>query len=189
MENASKALIIAGEILIGILILSLASYMVILFGNFSKNMNEQMSATEIRSFNVKFSNFSGRSNISMQEIATIVNFAKQSNSNYGVSLENPGPYFVDVKINGVSILDKSINTLLEDNKNTIYYSCNIELSQIEIENSEDGKIIIKAKRNYKNSDITYNEGTGLVNMINFHLINDTDYANAILQGATIEWKN
>ena len=39
MENASKALIIAGEILIGVLILSLASYIVIQFGNFSRNMN------------------------------------------------------------------------------------------------------------------------------------------------------
>lgn len=187
MENASKALIIAGEILIGVLILSLASYMLIQFGNFSKNMNEQMSLTEIRAFNVKFTKFSERANISMQEIASIVNFANKSNSNYGVSLGDP--YFVDVKINGVSILDKPINNLLEDNKNTIYYSCNIELSKIEIENSENGKIIIKAKRNYKNSDITYNEGTGLINMINFNKIDDTDYANAILQGATITWKN
>ena len=54
MENASKALIIAGEILIGVLILSLASYIVIQFGNFSRNMNEQISATEIRTFNVNF---------------------------------------------------------------------------------------------------------------------------------------
>ena len=187
MENASKALIIAGEILIGILILSLASYMIILFGNFSKNMNEQMSATEIRTFNVKFTNFSERANISMQEIASIVNFAKQSNDKYNAI---PGdPYYVDVKIDGNSVLDDSINDFLEGNKNNSYYSCNIILSQISVQTLEDGLLSISAKRNVTNSDITYNEGTGLVNMINFHLINDTDYANAILQGATIEWKN
>lgn len=187
MENASKALIIAGEILIGVLILSLASYMIIQFGNFSKNMNEQMSATEIRTFNVKFTNFSERANISMQEIATIVNFAKQSNNNYNAK---PGDsYYVDVKIDGKSVLDDSINEFLEENKNNSYYSCNIILFQINVKTLDDGKINITAKRNYTDSDITYNEGTELVNMINFHLINDTDYANAILQGATIEWKN
>ena len=187
MENASKALIIAGEILIGILILSLASYMIIQFGNFSKNMNEQMSATEIRSFNVKFTNFSGRSNISMQEIATIVNFAKQSNNKYNVS---PGDaYYVDVKIDGSSVLDDSVNQFLEENNNTIYYSCNIVLSQIEVQTLDDNLISIRAKRNYIDNDITYNEATQLVNMINFHKIDNTDYANALLQGATIEWKN
>ena len=187
MENASKALIIAGEILIGILILSLASYIILQFGSFSKNMNEQMSATEIRSFNVKFTVFSERANISMQEIATIVNFAKQSNNKYNV---RPGDdYYVDVRIDGVSVLDDSINQFLEDNKNSMYYSCNITLSQIKVQTSEDGMLTISAKKNYTNSDITYNEGTGLVNMINFHEIDDTDYANALLQGATIIWKN
>ena len=157
MENASKALIIAGEILIGVLILSLASYMIIQFGNFSKNMNEQMSATEIRSFNVNFTNFSGRANISMQEIATIVNFAKQSNNNYNAK---PGdPYYVDVKIDGNSVLNNPINNFLEDNKNTKYYSCNIILSQISVHTLDNGMLSISAKRNYTNNDITYNEGT------------------------------
>lgn len=186
MENASKALIIAGEILIGVLILSLASFMLVQFGNFSKKMNEQMSFAEIRNFNVKFTNFSERANISMQEIATIVNFAKQNNENYNVVLGDP--YFVDVKINGVSVLDKSINEFLEGNKNSKYYSCNIKLSNISIETLENGELSINAKKSSAN-DITYNENTGLVNMINFNEINDEDYSNALLQGATIVWKN
>lgn len=187
MENASKALIIAGEILIGVLILSLASYIIIQFGSFSKNMNEQMSAAEIRSFNVKFTSFSERANISMQEIATIVNFAKQSNNKYNAK---PGDsYYVDVRIDGVSVLDDSIIGFLEDNKNTKYYSCNITLSQIDVQTLDNGNLTISAKKNNLNSDITYNEGTELVNMINFHEIDNTDYANALLQGATIIWKN
>ena len=184
MENASKALIIAGEILIGVLILSLASYIIIQFGSFSKNMNDQISATEIRSFNVKFTSFSERCNISMQEIATIVNFAKQSNNKYNA--KQGDAYYVDVKIDGISVLGDSINQFLEDNKNTIYYSCNII---IDIQNVDDGNNTIKARKSILNSDITYNEGTELVNMINFHEIDNTDYANALLQGATIIWKN
>lgn len=187
MENASKALIIAGEILIGVLILSLASYIVIQFGNFSRNMNEQISATEIRTFNVNFTNFSGRANISMQEIASIINYAKQSNSNY--EAEPGDEFYVDVQIDGSSVLDDSINDLLAQNKNDKVYSCNVTLSQITTQTSDDGKVTISAKRTFNESDITYNESTTMVNLINFHEINDTDYANALLQGATITWKN
>ena len=187
MENASKALIFVGEILIGVLILSLASYIIIQFGSFSKNINEQMSAAEIRSFNVKFTSFSERANISMQEIATISNFAKQSNNRYNA---NPGDaYYVDVRIDGESVLDDSINEFLEDNKNTKYYSCNITLSKIDVQTLSDGNFTISAKKNNLNSDITYNVGTELVNMINFHEIDNAEYANALLQGATIIWKN
>ena len=57
MENASKALIIAGEILIGIAILSLASYIFIQFGTFSSNLNTQISETSITQFNVHFTNY------------------------------------------------------------------------------------------------------------------------------------
>ena len=107
MENASKAFIIAGEVLIGVLILSLASYIIVQFGNFSRNMNDQISETEVRSFNVRFTNFSGRANISMQEVASMINYAKQRNA----SLEaEPGDeYYIDVKVGGSSVLDQSIN--------------------------------------------------------------------------------
>ena len=187
MENASKALIIAGEILIGVLILSLASYIVIQFGNFSRNMNEQISATEIRTFNVNFTNFSGRANISMQEIASIINYAKQSNSNY--EAEPGDQFYVDVQIDGSSVLDDSINDLLAQNKNDTVYSCNVTLSQITTETGDDGTVTISARRTFSESDIIYGEGTTMVKSINFHTINDSDYANALLQGATITWKN
>ena len=39
MENSSKALIMAGEILIAILVLSLISYLTVMFGQFSAGMH------------------------------------------------------------------------------------------------------------------------------------------------------
>ena len=190
MENASKALIIAGEVLIGVLILTLASYIIVQFGNFSKNLNSQMSASEIRNFNVNFTNFSGRANIRIQEIATIVNFAKQNNDNYDVNQGDNSPFYVDVFIGDNSILNIPINQLLEQNKDKCY-SCNVSLSNITIENDSEGKTIISAKRNFYDTDIQYNEKqrTELVNKIIFHEVGNVDYANAILQGAIMEWKN
>ena len=73
MENASKALLIAGGVLITMLILVVA---VILYNSYS-NTSEQyiavMNATEISKFNNNFQVFVGRSNIKAQEIITLYN--------------------------------------------------------------------------------------------------------------------
>ena len=183
MENASKALIIAGEVLIGVLILSLASFVITQFGSFSRNLNNQMSETEIRSFNVNFTNFSGRANISMQEVATIINYAKKNNAEYEVGRNDP--YFVDVIIDDTSVVeDININEFLDTTKNNTYYSCNVQISNINTTNNENE---IRVNRRMTDGDIVYNESTRRVCSITFHSITNTTYINAILQHYTILW--
>lgn len=187
MENASKALIIAGEVLIGVLILSLASYMIIQFGNYSRNVNSQISEAEIRQFNVHFTNFSGRANISAQDVASLINYANKSNSDYEAQ---PGDdFYVDVLIDGSSMLrpDVNINSFLNSNRNTTYYYCNLTAFNVEDINDDTREITIKA--NDTDADITYNEGTSLVTRINLHPITDSDYANALLNGYNTIRKN
>ncbi len=188
MENASKALIIAGEILIGILVLSLAAYIITQFGSFSRNLNDQISETEISSFNVNFTNYSGRTNISMQEIATIINYAQKNNETY--EAEPGDDFYVDVMIGDVSILNENINQFLEQNKNTTYYSCNVNVTGISTTNNENE---IQARRTYTNSDIVYNENTRRVISIKFHPIGENEtsrnlYSTALLQKYNIVWK-
>ena len=187
MENASKALIIAGEVLIGVLILSLASYMIIQFGNYSRNVNSQISEAEIRQFNVHFTNFSGRANISAQDVASLINYANKSNSDYEAQ---PGDdFYVDVLIDGSTMLrpDVNINSFLNSNRNTTYYYCNLTAFNIDDINDDTREITIKA--NNTDADITYNEGTSLVTSIHFHSITDPDYANALLHGYNTIRKN
>ena len=43
MENASRALIIAGETLIAILVISLIVYSIVVFGKFSSEMNTKIA--------------------------------------------------------------------------------------------------------------------------------------------------
>lgn len=188
MENASKALIIAGEILIGVLVLSLAVYIITQFGSFSKNLNDQISETEIAQFNVNFTNCSGRTNISIQEIASIINFAKKNNETY--SAEPGDDFYVDVMINGTSLLNKNINNLLYENKNNIYYSCNTRVSSISTTSNENE---IQARKTSIDSDIIFNENTRRVVSINFYPIGDNEndrnlYATALLQKYNIVWK-
>lgn len=183
MENASKALIMAGEVLIGILILSLISYIVMSFGGFSKNLHEQMGEAQITNFNVHFTNYSGRANISAQEVASIVNFVKQHNEEYDAS--EGDDYYVDVSIDEESILNHNINEYLEENKNLTFYSCNCKIVLDSIDN-DNNKILLNKYERTDNGDIDYNNNTGLVTSIKFHKIENADYATAILKGYTLE---
>lgn len=181
MENASKALIIAGEILIGILILSLISYIVMQFGNFSKNVNSQISETETIRFNANFSIYENRANISIQDIATVINLTKHTNDEYEATYGDD--YYIDVCIDGISVLNENISVMLEHNRNNTYYYCNLSKPTI-IKSGND----LEIRANITNTDITYNENTGRVNKINFHPITDIDYVTALLYGNKIVWK-
>lgn len=183
MENASKALIIAGEILIGILILSLASYIIIQFGSFSKNLNTQISETAITEFNVHFTNYSGKANISAQNIVSVLNFANKSNQDY--EAQRGDAFFVDVCIDGTSVLNTNTNEFLRNN-NTKFYYCNLQTiknNDIEIDNNFK-KIQLKTKD--ITTDIEYSEETRQVTKIDFHVINSAEYSNAILSGYNLE---
>lgn len=184
MENATKALIIAGEILIGVLILSLASYIVFQFGSFSRKLNEEMSEAQITEFNVHFSIYDKKAGISAQSIASLINFAKQHNQKY--EAEPGDDYYVDIKVDNVSIMNTyadDVNKFLSDRLST-YYCCN--LSNFRCTDLEEGKI--KATANRIDNDIIYNKNTKLVTSINFRTITTTnnDYIKAFAKGYNIE---
>ena len=59
MENASKALLMAGGVLIGVLIISLAVYLFADFGSTSAEVNAQNAQKQITAFNSKFTAYEG----------------------------------------------------------------------------------------------------------------------------------
>ena len=87
MENAAKALLIAGGILIVILLLTLFAY---LFGQMSSSASSiysMMSESDITNFNQPFLNYNGRDNLSILDVVTIINLAKSSNDSAKVPQE------------------------------------------------------------------------------------------------------
>lgn len=82
MENASKALIMAGGVLIGILIISLAVYLFTDFGSTSAQINAQNSQKQITEFNSKFTVYEGNDNITIYDIITLAGYAKENNEYY-----------------------------------------------------------------------------------------------------------
>ena len=184
MENVSKALIIAGEVLIAVLVLSLAMVVIVKFGKFSANTNKRLSENELNDFNNKFYAFNGRINITADEIASLINFAKENNDLHEVDLTNKqnAEYYVDVKIlgdgnyngsffkflskkNGDNIskadFKNSINDFLKEYNDNFFY-CNASVKSV-------NNNVIKVE--VKDDNIKKNE-LGRVNEITFGLTND-----------------
>lgn len=77
MENATKALLIAGGVLIAIIIVSIAVYLFFMYSNQAEEYNSTISAVEINKFNSKFYVYVGREDITSQELVSVANLAKE----------------------------------------------------------------------------------------------------------------
>lgn len=97
MENASKALLMAASMLIGILIISLAVYLFATFGAEAQQVNERNKQQQLRQFNEQFTVYEEQSkkeirnsdgiiekgNVTIYDVVTVANTAKDNNIYYG----------------------------------------------------------------------------------------------------------
>lgn len=74
MENASRALLMAGGILLGILILSLMVTLFASSSSLSKIYDESKQSEAIQRFNANFTQYIGK-DLTIHEVVTICNFA------------------------------------------------------------------------------------------------------------------
>ena len=79
MENASKALIIAGEILMGIILLTIFAYMFSNMGKVSEQYSETIENHNLEEFNTKFSVYLNKE-LNIQDIITIHNLIEDINT-------------------------------------------------------------------------------------------------------------
>lgn len=81
MENASKALIMAAGMLIGMLILSLAVYLFVSFGNTSAEVYKKNEENQLNKFNTQFTSYVG-TELTIYDVVTILNRATENNVFY-----------------------------------------------------------------------------------------------------------
>ena len=79
MENASKALIIAGAILISILLISVAIMVISSTQGVQDQMGQQMDSTEKSTFNAQFTNYAG-TNRSASQVKSLYEKVVASNA-------------------------------------------------------------------------------------------------------------
>lgn len=132
MENASKALLIAGGVLIAMVIASFGVYLYGVFHSHSENLLAAMSEKEVNEFNAKFQAFENRE-LTANELISILNLARENNhSNENKIVVNSGDwtllgrYDMDYIINEQedSQYQKDCNEFLKNNINRdIVYGC------------------------------------------------------------------
>lgn len=131
MENASKALIMAAGVLLGVMLISFAVYLFSVFGDYSGEVQSQMEARRVEAFNTQFTKYYGseqRENpydsnseksydgpilCTAQDVVTIANLAKDSNTSYGVYDDDPD--YTSDNLNDMYI---TVNLLNLGNKGT-----------------------------------------------------------------------
>ena len=119
MENASNALLMAGAVLIGVLILSAGVYLFTQFSGTSHQISEQLTASQISQFNSQFTKYEGRADILAHTIVSICNLAKQSNEQYYEgSGSNSDPYYIQVILNNAGV---NYNRHNLEKENEVFY--------------------------------------------------------------------
>ncbi len=146
MENASKALMMAASVLIGIMIISLAVYLFTTFGASSKQLHEEIETNRLNEFNTQFTLYENKNDTTIYDIISVANLAKENNSYYGLSASTPDNFYVTVKIDNESVERKNKDALdrlikeeemidVTDKDNTRYktlptYNCGVTINEI-----------------------------------------------------------
>ena len=178
MENASKALLMAAGVLIGVLVMSLAVYIFIDFGTRSADINKQNAQSQLASYNSQFTSY-----------ASYYYSEKDANGNEtgpihwkttiydiitvrGIAIENNKEY-IDQN-NNIINNDELIQVFIDSNPQINLTSGNTNINRPI--NLDDEALIIKYRetngelkkfRCNENNDIQYNS-RGKVKSIIFH---------------------
>lgn len=108
MENASKALLMAAGVLMGMMILSLAVYLFTNFGGTSSQIHENIETNQINQFNSQFTSYVGKENVTIHDIVSMANLATQNNQNYEFARRSRGEVtgndlYIQVLLDGTPI--------------------------------------------------------------------------------------
>lgn len=118
MENASKALLMAAGVLIGILILSLAVYLFVTFGGRSAELHQQIEVDRLNQFNSQFTSYEGKDDVTIYDVITVANLAKSNNEYYELESQTNDNYYITVQVkndNGQKFnLEKYTQAQLQD---------------------------------------------------------------------------
>lgn len=88
MENASKALLMAAEILIAVMIIGVGAYLFRMFASYSSERYDRIAETQVSEFNAQFLKFYGQGKdgkpieCTIHDIVSLANLAQKNNIEY-----------------------------------------------------------------------------------------------------------
>ncbi len=142
MENASKALIIAGGVFLAIVILVIAVELFVGYAKIAENYEDRLEINEISKINKEFTKYEGREDITIQEIVTAAKTAHKYKERQ----------LIEVLLSGTT------GNLADYNNNQI-----IEI----IKKDSDDNV----EQNYYKATLESDDNTGLIKIIKFNKVN------------------
>ena len=113
MENATKALLISAGVIIGVLIVSLFTYMYSRANVLQTRYEINLKTNEKNKINTKFLIYNGREDITAQEILSIANLAKEYQNTQGIviNVSAKDSYNVSLDIDNIEMIkENSVGT-------------------------------------------------------------------------------
>jgi len=140
MENASKALIMASSVLLGVMILSIIAYLFYIYGEYSSSTYQKIDAAQIDQFNQQFLRYYGNTSrvetkiingkekdtiiiepiyATIHDVVSLASLARQNNIDYEINdkeVWNEGNYYIRIDIgthkNTINLEQKDDSQLL-----------------------------------------------------------------------------
>lgn len=141
MENASKALIMATSILLGIMIISIGVALFTTFSDFGKSTLQKVEDARLAELNNNYLKYQN-GYATAHDIVSVANLARQNNVKYELQDQakyNENTYYVQVKVdktyNFEKLEEEEKNKFLKENslngENTKYYKCDeVKISSV-----------------------------------------------------------
>lgn len=156
MENASKALIMAASVLIGVVIASLAVYLFMSFSNSVNEMEQQIDDGQLQQFNNQFTSYEDKDDLTIYDVITVTNLAIDNNKYYGLNEASENNFYITVKLVNIELQKKTETELSSYLRDTQMNG---------IEDPITGETVKKLKR-YE-CKVSLNSNTGRVNLVVF----------------------
>ncbi|MBO5478576.1 MAG: hypothetical protein J6A04_02520 [Clostridia bacterium] len=154
MENASKALLMAGGVLIALLIIGLLIYSFGTMSGYFETENTKEQAEQLKAFNDQYEAYN-RKLLRGTDVVSVINKVIDNNEKYGINGYNEPNYIIQVEF---ELIDSVGN--LEAGR--IYNISNYSEMKKNQEDFTDFK-----RRIFNCKEIKYNKSTGRVNYISF----------------------
>lgn len=155
MENASKALLMAAGVLIGLMVISLGVYLFTQFGGTSAQIHNNIEESQIAQFNSQFTAYQARDNVTIHDIVSMANLATQNNQSYEFPKQTAtgNNNYIAVLLNGTAIeygfgtsseaVEERYNQLILNEVNSINASTGLKNYTVQVEVSDVTKRVYR----------------------------------------------
>ena len=159
MENASKALLMAAAVLVGVMIITLGIYLFSIFGDFGSQISDRLEQQQIDEFNSNFYKYEDSEEVKIHDIITVANLARQYNINN--EFADNSVYYIKVNIEGIGAEGKNLESISEESKKTAL------IDKYSLKADATGAM---SPQYFECVSVTINEISGIVNSITFQII-------------------